>query len=205
LNLPDRTVVWTGMNERGLAIDTERAPGRTAGDERAVAFTALAEAHLLRAYRLAAVILGSETEAQDAVQDAAAAAWQRFADLRERDRFDAWFDRILVNGCRDRLRVRGRSRVRVIAGASPDDLGAALPDGSATFAERETLRAAITRLRPDHRLVVVLRYYGDMSLEEIADRTGERLGTVKSRLHYGIQALRAAYDADARLPEEGQR
>jgi len=52
---------------------------------------------------------------------------------------------------------------------------------------------------------VVLRYYGDLSLEEIADRTGERLGTVKSRLHYGLDALRAAYDAAARLPGEASR
>jgi RNA polymerase sigma-70 factor, ECF subfamily len=205
LNLPDHTVVWTGMNERGLAIDTERAPGRTAGDERAVAFTALAEAHLLRAYRLAAVILGSETEAQDAVQDAAAAAWQRFADLRERERFDAWFDRILVNGCRDRLRARGRTRPRLISVAAEGPGLPSTPDASAALAERDALRSALTRLPHDQRLIVVLRYYGDLSLDEIADRTGERLGTVKSRLHYGIQALRAAYDAAARETREVQR
>ena len=52
---------------------------------------------------------------------------------------------------------------------------------------------------------MALRYYGDLSLEEIAERTGERLGTVKSRLHYGLEALRAAYDAAARPPEETSR
>ena len=52
---------------------------------------------------------------------------------------------------------------------------------------------------------MALRYFGDRSLEEIAELTGERLGTVKSRLHYGLLALRAAYDAAGRLPGEASR
>ncbi len=82
---------------------------------------------------------------------------------------------------------------------------AATPDATHGLAEREALRGALARLPADQRVVVVLRYYGDMSLEAIAERTGERLGTVKSRLHYGIEALRAAYDAAARLPGETLR
>jgi RNA polymerase sigma-70 factor (ECF subfamily) len=50
--------------------------------------------------------------------------------------------------------------------------------------------------------VIVLRFYADLSLEQIAEQTGERLGTVKSRLHYALEALRAAYDAGSR---EGSR
>ncbi len=107
------------MSERGMAID-EREAGLSAvelpGDERATAFASLADRHLSRAYRLAVVVLGSELEAQDAVQDAAVAAWDRFVDLRDHSRFDAWFDRILVNGCRDRLRRRGRVRLVDLGG-----------------------------------------------------------------------------------------
>lgn len=121
--------------------------------------------------------------------------------LRDAERFDAWFDRILVNGCRDRLRRRGRVRVLDLD-AGPER---PTPDNTGGIAEREALRAALARLTPDQRTVVVLRYYGDMSLEEIAESTGERLGTVKSRLHYGIEALRAAYDAAARAPGEPLR
>jgi RNA polymerase sigma-70 factor, ECF subfamily len=193
-----------GMNERGLAIDEGEARGReaAAGDtDRARAFARLADTHLARAYRLASLLLGSEVEAQDAVQDAAVAAWERFGSLRDRDRFDAWFDRILVNGCRDRLRRRSTARV-VDLTAAPEP---PVADGSASVAEREAMRGALGRLSPEQRVAVVLRYYGDLSLEEIADRTGERLGTVKSRLHYGLQALRAAYDAAARLPGEASR
>ena len=190
------------MNDRGLAIDEGELHGRSSSDaERAGAFAGLADHHLARAYRLASVLLGSELEAQDAVQDAAVAAWERFGDLRDRERFDAWFDRILVNGCRDRLRRRGRVRLIDIDGAPEPSA----PDGSGTRAEHDAMRHALAGLSPEQRVTVVLRYYGDLSLEEIADRTGERLGTVKSRLHYGLGALRAAYDAASRLPGEASR
>ena len=63
----------------------------------------------------------------------------------------------------------------------------------------------LAQLPADQRLAVALRYFGDRSLEEIAELTGERLGTVKSRLHYGLLALRAAYDAAGRLPGEASR
>jgi RNA polymerase sigma-70 factor (ECF subfamily) len=188
------------MSERGLAID-ERERAARSDEDRATAFARLADRHLARSYRLASVILGGELEAQDAVQDAAAAAWERFGSLRERDRFDAWFDRILVNGCRDRLRRRGRTRV-VDLEAAPERR---VPDATGGIAEREAIRDALDRLPVDQRTVVVLRYFADLSLEEIAERTGERPGTVKSRLHYGIEALRAAYDAAERLPGETLR
>ena len=188
------------MHERGLAIDELDTLGGD-GVTRDAAFAALADRHLDRAYRLAAVLLGSELEAQDAVQDAAASAWAGFDDLRDRSRFDAWFDRILVNGCRDRLRARRRIGL-VALDAAPDP---AVPDGARQAGERDALHRALAQLPADQRLAVALRYYGDRSLEEIAELTGERLGTVKSRLHYGLQALRAAYEAGGRLPGEATR
>ncbi len=202
MNLRPAGFVWTDVNERGLLIDEGEARRlTTSGDERADAFAGLADRHLARAYRLASVILGDELEGQDAVGDAAVIAWERFGSLRERDRFDAWFDRILVNGCRDRLRRRGKVRLIAIDGAPEPSA----PDGSGTRAEHDALRHALAGLSPEQRVTVVLRYYGDLSLEEIAERTGERLGTVKSRLHYGLGALRAAYDAASRLPGEASR
>ena len=190
------------MSDRGMVIDEGEARRIGApGDEREDAFAGLADRHLARAYRLASVILGSEADAQDAVQDAAVIAWERFGDLRDRERFDAWFDRILVNGCRDRLRRRGRVKLIDIGGAPEPASG----DGIGSVAERDALRGALEGLSPEQRVTVVLRYYGDLSLEEIAERTGERLGTVKSRLHYGLGALRAAYDAASRPPSEASR
>ena len=189
------------MSDQGLAIDEEPILGSDVVAGREAAFIALADRHLVRAYRLAAVLLGSELEAQDAVQDAAVAAWARFGDLRDRARFDAWFDRILVNGCRDRLRTRRRLRL-VEIGEAPNS---PVPDGTGAAGERDAIRQALAELPADQRLAVALRYFGDRSLEEIAELTGERIGTVKSRLHYGLLALRAAYDAAGRLPGEASR
>src|SRR4029079_17524153 len=84
-----------------------------AGDPTAT-FARLLDRSLDRQYRLATAILGDPIEAEDAVHDAALVAWRGFGKLRDVDRFDAWFGRILVNGCRDRLRARRR---RPIIGA----------------------------------------------------------------------------------------
>jgi RNA polymerase sigma-70 factor (ECF subfamily) len=157
--------------------------------DRADAFVGLVESRLVPAYRLARAILLDDVEAEDAVQDACLAAWRSRASLRDPDRFGAWFDRILVNGCRDRLRTRERQRVRAIAlereahariGQSPGD--------------RE-LVDALAGLDADHRIVVLLRFEHDLTLEEIARRLDVPPGTVKSRLHYALRTIRTRLEA----------
>ena len=78
------------------------------GTARAAAFARLADAHLDASYRLARAILRDPAEAQDATHDAFVQAWRKWSTLRDVDRFQQWFDRILVNTCRDRLRAPGR-------------------------------------------------------------------------------------------------
>jgi len=163
--------------------------------ERGLAFQRLTGARLGRAYRLAAFVLRDSELAQDAVHDAAVLAWTRFGELRDESRFDAWFDRIVVNVCRQRMR---RGPVRELTVAAPFQVAA---DQTTGRAEREALRVALDHLSPEHRLVVVLRHLEDLSIAEIATRTGERQGTVKSRLHYALRELRAAYEAGERDPE----
>ena len=177
------------------AMVAEREDGGGRGEvERAAAFARLTDRTLAPSYRLAALLLGSESEAQDAVQDAAVRAWDRFADLRDPERFEAWFGRILVNGCRDRLRQR--RRVRTLSMDDVPELPA--PDGLPRLVERDALRRSLAELSADQRTVVVLHYVAGLSLEEVAARTGDRPGTVKSRLHAALQLLHAAYDAAAR-------
>jgi RNA polymerase sigma-70 factor (sigma-E family) len=180
----------------GRMFKSEAAHGRSEV-ERAAAFTELTERHLDASYRLAALLLGNWADAEDATHDAAVLAWQRWPSLRDPDRFEAWFQRILVNVCRDRMR---RRHLRTILPEPGGDLPGPDPfDGSA---ERAALRQALARLTPEHRTVVVLRFFVDLSVDEIANRTGERAGTVKSRLHYALSSLRAAYDAADRIPAE---
>jgi RNA polymerase sigma-70 factor (ECF subfamily) len=130
-------------------------------------------------------------------------AWRGFAGLRDRDRFEAWFGRILVNGCRDRLRVRGRRPVVVAIpdAGSTGELRARHHDAGASLADRDELARAFARLDPDHAVVVTLRYYADLTVPQIAARLGIAEGTVKSRLHHALRRLRSAVEH----PEETQR
>jgi len=161
-------------------------------DDRATAFTALLERGLDAHYRLAAVILGDRIEAEDAVHDAALAAWRGFAGLRERDRFDAWFGRILVNGCRDRLRTRRRLPVvEPLVAPSGGRERRSDDDHTAAFARRDELERAVASLDPDHTLVVALRFFADLTVPQIASQLGIAEGTVKSRLHHALRRLRA--------------
>jgi len=169
---------------------------------RRLVFERLTDQRLLKAYRLATLVMRDPAEGEDAVHDAAVLAWTRFDELRDHTRFDAWFDRIVINVCRQRLRRRARGVVTQIVMEGTSNL--AHGDGTSVRAERDALRHALDRLTPEHRVVVVLRHLEGYSTGEIAARTGEREGTVKSRLHYALRELRSAYDAAERGPE-GER
>jgi RNA polymerase sigma-70 factor (ECF subfamily) len=159
-------------------------------------FEELVELRLDACYRLAAVLLGDRLEAEDATHDAILKAQRSWSTVRDQAAAPAWLDRIVVNECRDRLR---RRRVaRTIAAAERPDHDPAGPLDDAFSAERAALRDALAELGPDHRLVVVLRYLADLSIDAIATRTGTPPGTVKSRLHHALRLLRAAYEAGAR-------
>ena len=166
----------------------------SSGSGRATAFSNLLDRSLDRHFRLAAVILGNREDAEDAVSDAALRAWQHISSLREPAKFDAWFSRILVNVCRDRLRERGRTSVLMVDPPSGTD-------AYAESVERAALLQALGELSPDHRAVIALHYLEGLTVDQIAARLGAKAGTVKSRLHYGLVELRAAYDAAGREGE----
>ncbi|HEX2765680.1 MAG TPA: sigma-70 family RNA polymerase sigma factor [Candidatus Limnocylindria bacterium] len=148
-------------------------------------------ARLDESYRLARLVLRDAEEAEDATHDAFARAWRDLHRLRDLDRLDAWFGRILANACRDRLRRRRHRRHEPLdesaAGASPHD-------GSQLVADRDALDRAFADLNADQRLAVVLRYYGDLDVEEVARTVGSPVGTVRSRLHYALRLLRSALE-----------
>ena len=87
---------------------------------------------------------------------------------------------------------------------SPSVLGSDPPSPLEAFSEsveRAALHEALAKISPEHRAVVALHYLEGMTVEQIAEHVGAREGTVKSRLHYGVAELRAAYDAASRDPE----
>ena len=152
----------------------------------------LADAALPGAYRLAVHILSDPTDAEDAVQETLVLAWHGWPRLRDADRFGAWFDRILVNVCYERLRGRKRSRSVVL----PPQVGSQPGDPFASAVARDAIGRAMHALPPEQRIVVVLRYWRDLSIEEIAERVGIPSGTVRSRLHYAIRTLRSVVEVE---------
>jgi RNA polymerase sigma-70 factor (ECF subfamily) len=159
-----------------------------AESDRRVAFERLVDRDLDRAYRIAGVILGNGPDAEDATHDAVVQAWRSFGALRDTDRFDAWFQRILVNVCRDRLRKRRRTPVTELAVAGD----AAAPGAFGAVDDRLALDRAFARHSPEQSITVVLRFHIDLTLEDVAARTGVPLGTVKSRLHAALAVLEVA-------------
>jgi RNA polymerase sigma-70 factor (ECF subfamily) len=150
-------------------------------------FAALTRRHVDGAYRLAWAILRDSAEADDATQDAFALAWRKRSSLRDADRFDAWFGRILVNVCRDRLRASRAGRVRPLEEAPEASVG----DSAASASNRDAVGRALDRLDADHRIVVILRYWADLQVDEIGLRLGIPAGTVKSRLHNALKTMRS--------------
>jgi RNA polymerase sigma factor (sigma-70 family) len=160
----------------------------SAESERRAAFQLLVDRDLDRAYRLAGVILGNGEDAEDATHDAVVQAWHTFGGLRDQSRFEAWFQRILVNVCRDRLRKRRRTPVTELTLAD----GVSVPGGFANVDDRLALDRAFARLSPDQAITVVLRFHADLTLDNVAARMGVPVGTVKSRLHSALTAMEAA-------------
>jgi RNA polymerase sigma-70 factor (ECF subfamily) len=150
-------------------------------------FLELAEAELDRLFQLAGLILGNRSDAEDAVGDALLRGWQAADSLRSEADFRPWLDRILVNLCRDRL--RRRARVRFIAlEVAHDRPGTG--DEFRDLAERDEILGAVADLPADERIVVVLHYWADLTLEAVGQRLGWPVGTVKSRLHRALGRIR---------------
>ncbi|MGH2465638.1 MAG: RNA polymerase sigma factor [Candidatus Limnocylindrales bacterium] len=160
-------------------------------------FRSLVAGELDRAYRLAGLLMGNAADAEDATQEALLRAWSSLGALRDPAGFQAWFDRILVNVCRDRM--RRRKRIQFIDLDGSEDRGPA-GDPFAAFIEHDAILRAMTGMREECRQVVVLHYWADLPLAEIGSRLGLPLGTVKSRLSEGREHMResAARSADGK-------
>ena len=159
-------------------------------NERAQAFLRLADDHLDAAYRLARAILRDPTEAQDATHDAFVQAWRKWEMLRDPSRFEPWFDRILINTCRNRLRSTRRQATDISA-----EVALVTGDHAGRAEDRHVLGAAIEALSPDHQVVIALRFYRDLTVEDIATQLRVPAGTVRSRLHYALKRLHDSIDA----------
>lgn len=162
------------------------------------AFEELTHVRIDAIYRLSFAIVGDEADARDATQETFIAAWRRIRELRDADRFDAWLQRIAVNGARMTLRARGRRRVREIPVGDVAALAAASDRATPNRSDAEVLGAALDRIPTDQRTILVLHHLEGRSVAELAEVLGIPVGTVKSRLHTARRVLEGALAAEGR-------
>lgn len=165
------------------------------------AFTSLAFELSDGLFAVAHRILRDFDSAGDALQVTLLRIWRDLPGLRDPSLIEAWAYRILVRACHDQLRGQQRQAPALHLLAADG----AEADHAISVADREQLERAFQRLPAEQRAVIVLQYYRDLSLPQIAEIVGVPLGTVRSRLHYAKRALRSAIEADARPPVQKGR
>ena len=150
------------------------------------AFALLIQPLLGPAYRLAAVMLADRSAAEDAVQEASIKAWRKLGQLRgDEGALRSWFLAIVANECRMARRQRWWSVVRL---AEPRSSAAVDQPASDTSSD---LKAALLRLSADERLPLVLHFYLDLPLDEVARTLGVSPSAAKSRIYRAARRLRA--------------
>ena len=138
-------------------------------------------------YRTALFYMQNQQEAEDAVQDAVLAAYEKFHQLRDREKFAPWIMQILVNRCRRRMKTWFR-REKDIDGISPSqevELSSE-PD----FATALAVKQVFWELKEEERMIVALSVFGGYTSEEVAGILGRNHSTVRSKYRRALQKMR---------------
>lgn len=140
-------------------------------------------------YRLAYSYLLNREDASDAVQNAVCKALEKFQNIRNAEALKAWFYRILVNECYDRLRARGRMQFY-----SPEELD--LGSYEDPTPQDDSLQKKVDLLPAEIQTIIRLRFYEEFSLKEISEVTGCNINTIKTRLYTGLKKLRVTMEGE---------
>lgn len=171
------------------------------------AFTHLVTAGFPRLKGVAYLVLRDADRAEDAVQEALVLAWQDLRALRDPDAWDAWIRRVLIRTCY-RFAKKERRRTEVELSMQPDPARAGSTDATADVAEREWILSELARIDIEKRSVIVLHYYLDLPMREVAEILDIPYGTAASRLHRGLELMRASMqgvnEPDPRIAPEQQ-
>jgi RNA polymerase sigma-70 factor, ECF subfamily len=136
-------------------------------------------------FRLALAMLHDPQAAEDAVQEASFTAWRKLGRMQDQGRLRPWFLGVVANKCRN---ARRRKWVVEVRFGVPEEVAVASSEEKTL--RGADLRRAIARLGHDDRLVVVLYFYLDMRLDEVAAVAGSSVGAARARLYRAIKKLR---------------
>ena len=174
-----RPAVYFSSDDDDLELVSQSLAGQTE------AFGVLVTRYQKVMYTVAIRMLGNSEDARDATQDAFVKAYQRLNTFDPSYKFLSWMYRILVNECLNLSRGR-----HIEEPLEPAFAGGASPFEATLAVERHTqIEAALQRLTPEYRSVIVLRHFAGQSYGEIADALAIPEKTVKSRLYTARQLL----------------
>lgn len=137
------------------------------------------------AFRLAFAMLHDPQAAEDVVQDASFTAWRKLARLDDPTRLRPWFLGVVANKCRNARRGKWRAGVSL---GLPEELS--VVSNEERSLQGADLRRAVGRLKHKDRLVVVLFFYLDMPLDEVAAVAGTSVAATRARLYRSVRRLR---------------
>nr|WP_305121006.1 sigma-70 family RNA polymerase sigma factor [Saccharibacillus sp. JS10] len=143
-------------------------------------------------YRIAYSYLRSNADALEILQEVSYRAWRKRASLKDEKLFDSWIIRILINCCMDEL--RRRKRVIPVEHIREDQIGSSISQMQSN--DHLDLQAALERMPKKYKHILILRFYHDMTLAEIAEILGKSESTVKSRLYRSLKQMRIKLEAD---------
>jgi len=150
------------------------------------------------AYGLAFRILRDDALAQDAVQEAFLGVWRAAGRFTaERSKPSTWLLTLVHRRAVDLVRREERRRTEPLQPES-EFAGAEAADEAELATRRQTIREALRQLPSEQREAIELAYYGGYTQSELAERLGQPLGTIKSRMFTGLARLRDALGEDAR-------
>ncbi len=163
--------------------------------------------HLVERYRdllfgTAVLMTGNHATAEEQVQEAFLSAWRGIRSFRLGRPVKPWVLRILINTVLSSRRKQSLPTT-YMTGQGPDEpeAGEDGPEETLDALERKIyVRRAIAQLSPEHRQVVALRYFAQLTVPEVADTLGIRQGTVKSRLSRALRNLRRLLEEEDENP-----
>jgi RNA polymerase sigma-70 factor (ECF subfamily) len=179
-----------------VSSDDDLMQAAAEGDE--AAFGELMRRHQSWVRSLIRAVVHSQEQAEDLTQEAFCRVFQHLGRYAGQGQFVAWLKRIAVNLAKDHLRRRSHAATLPLYELEETLLEDGRFDPQAALASgllRDDVREAIRLLPDTQREPLLMHYFADMSLQEIALRMDCPVGTVKSRLHYALRRVRQALTA----------
>lgn len=136
-------------------------------------------------YKIAFMYVGNEHDALDCVHDSIVKAIKSLRKLKEPQYFNTWITRITINTCKDYIKKNNKVSLVDI-----NDYENVIKAKENEYEETEEISMILNKLNEKERELIVMRYLEDMSLKDIAHKSKEPLGTIKSRMSRTLRKLR---------------